>query len=129
MQLTAVAKALNVLSARVRTLMYQKKVTNSPKILKGSENVNDFLTYEEVEALTKGDRLLVKLDFDNRYYPATVVGNGTLASSPSIWIDLDDDKPGVAINITTGMQFNKVAWNESSCNYRFKRIDEPTLFD
>lgn len=91
--------------------------------------MTDYLTYEEVESLSKGDRLLIKLDFDKHYHPATVVGHGTLCASPSIWVNLDDDKPGVAINISTGMQFTKAAWDELNCTLRFKRMDEPTLFD
>lgn len=91
--------------------------------------MSEYLTYEEVENLSKGDRLLVRLDFDKNYYPATVQGVGSLSSSPSIWLNLDDDRPGVSINIATGMQFIKPAWLESSCNTRFKRIVEPSLFD
>lgn len=83
------------------------------------------LTYEEVAALSKNDRVLVRDDFTGNYIPGTVTGTGTLNSSPSLWIQFDGTTHQT--NIPTGMQFTKQGWYEMECSNKFKKV--PDLFE
>lgn len=79
------------------------------------------LTYEEVEALKKGDRLAVRnMSTEYKWEPGTVTSVGTLLSSPSIWVQFDKDHKQHSINIATGMQFKKVHWEQSNSAELFK---------
>lgn len=78
------------------------------------------MTYEEMEALKKGSRLLVRSDHTKyKWEPGTVTSAGTLAGSPSLWIAFDK-RPEISVNIPTGMQFKKEHWENSLSAERFK---------
>ena len=83
------------------------------------------LTYEEVAALTKHDRVVIREDFTGRHIPGTITGSGTFNASPSLWIKFDGDTHQT--NIPTGMQFTKDAWVEMSSSTRF--IAKLSLFE
>lgn len=85
--------------------------------------MDDFLTYEEVEALEKGDQVKVFLELrSGLYYRGIVVGKGTLAGGPSLWIHFDDQPATASTNIATGMQFTKQFWSELPLSRKFRRV-------
>lgn len=81
------------------------------------------MTYEEVEALQKGDRVAVHTGV-GKYRPGTVRSTATLMSGPSLWIAFDDDPKGHSTNVTTGMQFYKEAWDGTLLALKFRTVDE-----
>lgn len=79
------------------------------------------MSYQEVEALKKGDRVAVHQFWGNLYRPGTVTGSTTLLGGPSLWIQYDGDS--ASTNVATGMQFTEDAWNESWSAHTFGHVD------
>lgn len=91
--------------------------------MKGDDPMDEFLAYEEVEALEKGDQILVFLSLRSKlYHHGTVVGKGTLAGGPSLWIHFEGQPATVSTNIATGMQFTKEFWSELPLSRKFRRV-------
>ena len=85
--------------------------------------MDDFLSYEEVEALEKGDQVKVFLELrSDQYHRGTVVGKGTLAGGPSLWIHFTGQPATVSTNIATGLQFTKEFWSDLPLSRRFRRV-------
>lgn len=86
------------------------------------------MTYEEMESLKKGNRLMVRNNHTNyKWEPGTVTSAGTLAGSPSLWIAFDK-RPDISVNIPTGMQFKKEYWDNSTSAERFKSTQIQEFF-
>lgn len=79
------------------------------------------MSYTEVEALKKGDRVAVHQSWGYLYRPGTVTGTGTLNGGPSLWIRYDDDT--ASTNVSTGMQIAEENWNQSTVSSRFAHIE------
>jgi len=86
--------------------------------------MDKFLTYEEVSALKKGDRIQVRVD--GKFVSGTITGIGTLLTVASIWVEFDNDKLGVSTNIITGISTSKEFWQQTGLPYKFK--EAPLLF-
>lgn len=87
--------------------------------------MSEFLAYEEVESLKKGDHVKFRSDFFSgvpTWFTGTVVSKGTLLGSPSLWIQPDGSYDGkqVQLNVITGTNLKKEYWQQSSHSTQFK---------
>lgn len=86
------------------------------------------MTYEELNGITKGERLLV---FDNGQWKPGTFERFIPGADPAMWFAFDERQqhPGgmICTKVFTGQQFTEEYWNKSCRDKKIRQLSEEDL--